>query len=173
MSKPEPPQYQPQSPDPINPYSPSVVVEPFAGPPGWSEPPRVQLYSVAAITLAGFLGAFFSAAVLVSLNYLRLRKTIAGIAIFVVGIAAFAANFILAMILPEDSPDWPFYIAHTALSFVLAILTQPALLREHQLRGGKLASLWWAVGISIAISLVQVVAFLIVIEVFPDKYLGM
>jgi hypothetical protein len=137
------------------------------------EPPQVQLYSVAAITLAGFLGAFLSATVLVAMNYLRLGKTAAGIAMIVCGIIASVGNFTLAMALPEESPSWPFYVAHTSLSFALAAFTQPALLRDHQARGGKLANLWWAVGISVVISLLQAAVFLAVIEVVPDKYLGM
>jgi hypothetical protein len=165
MSIPEPPRSEP----PINPYAPSALPDAVL-PTG--EPSKTQLYSVTAITLAGFLGAFISAAVLVALNYLRLGKTAAGIAMIAFGIVASVANFALALALPEESPDWPFYFGHTILSYALAAITQPSLLREHQARGGKLANIWWAVGISIAISLFQVVVFLIVIEVVPEKYLG-
>jgi hypothetical protein len=58
---------------------------------------------------------------------------------------------------------------------------QTSLLREHQARGGKLANIWWAVRISIAISVIQVALFLALIltlpmfeplEVLPDVFIG-
>jgi hypothetical protein len=160
-----------QPPD-VNPYAPSVLSEPLSQGPSGEHAPSYQLYSVAAITLAGFLGTLLSACVLIGLNYLRLRKGTAGWAMIGLGMVTSVLNFALAFSLPEDGPNWPFYVGHTVLSYALAVLTQqPALTREHQQRGGRLASIWWAVGISILVSIVQVVILLIVVEVVPEEYL--
>ena len=59
----------------INPYAPPVAVDSHAPSP---DAPQFQLYSVTAITLAGFLGAALSACLLIALNYFRVRRTVAG-----------------------------------------------------------------------------------------------
>lgn len=156
----------------INPYAPSALSEPLSQEPSGEDSPRYQLYSVAAITLAGFLGTLLSACVLVGLNYLRLGKSAAGWAMFGFGVATSVLNFALAFALPEDGPSWPFYVGHTVLSYALAVLTQqPVLAREHKQRGGRMASIWWAVGISVLVSVLLVVVLLVVVEVVPDHYL--
>jgi len=159
-------------PAPLNPYAAPAVVEPIGSGPIASNSPAFQLYSVSAITLAGFLGAIMAAATLLALNYLRVGRHLAAATMLNLGALFTIGNFALTFVLPEEAPSWPFWIGHTLLAYVLAAGTQSHLVADHQRRGGKLASIWWAVGISIVVSICTLVLYFVVMEVVPDRYLG-
>ena len=155
---------------PINPYAPPAMAASLA--PANPDAPPYQLYSIGAITLAGFLGGLTSAIALVALNYLRVGRQLAAGETLLAGLLVTIGYIALAFSLPEDFPDWPFYIGNTLLSLALAWATQSRLLADHEFRGGKLASVWWAVLISIVIGIAIAVVILVIYEVAPDTYLG-
>lgn len=156
----------------VNPYAPPVAVDGYEPSP---DAPPYQLYSVTAITLAGFLGAALSACSLIALNYFRLRRSTAGWIFLVGGLLLTIVNFIAAYWLPEEFPSWPFWLGHTLLAYFLADVTQRRVVADHERQGGRLASIWWAVGISILLSIVHALIFvgamLILDEVLPESYL--
>lgn len=155
-------------PAPLNPYAAPASVEPIAAP----DAPVFQLYSIGSIALAGFLGAILAPAVLMALDYLRVGRLLAAGIMLVLGSLLTVGNFALAFVLPEEAPYWPFWIGHTLLAYVVGIASQSRLLNDHQQRGGKLASVWWAIGISIVVSIVAAALYLVILEVVPDRYLG-
>jgi hypothetical protein len=53
----------------------------------------------------------------------------------------------------------------------LAVWLQRKFIQDHQAQGGKLASIWWAVGISLLVSLFVLFAFLGVLLTLPESWL--
>ncbi len=154
-----------------NPYAPPTAdTSPFQVSAA-SHAPQERLFSVTAITLAGFLGAVSSATALIAVNYWRQQRLLAAGIVAGVGFVTIVVNFLAALWLPEDGPTWPFWLVHTLLSYGLAVTLQQQPVLEHVARGGRLSSIWWAVGISILISIAQVVLYLVVVEVVPERYL--
>ena len=149
---------------PINPYAPPAMAASLA--PANPDAPPYQLYSIGAITLAGFLGSLTSAFVLVAINYVRTGRHIAAGATVNAGLLVTLGNIVLAFSVPEDLPDLPFWIGHALLSLALAWATQSRLLADHELRGGKLASIWWAVGISLLIGVLLAVLAVLLVVIF-------
>jgi hypothetical protein len=155
---------------PVNPYAPpAILVDPAVADPARLGPPY-QLYSQGAVALAAFLGSFAAGAVLLALNFLRVGKAGAAYGILAAGLLVQGAIFAVAMVLPEDAPSFLFAIGQTALAYGLAVGLQRQILERHQSQGGQVASLWWAVGISLVVAIVVFALFIGVLLLIPEQW---
>jgi hypothetical protein len=155
----------------INPYAPPVAVDGYESP----DAPPYQLYTVTAITLGGFLGGTLSATVLLGLNFFRLNRSTAAYVALAGGVLLTIVGFVVGYLAPHELPASPFIIGHTLLAYFLADTTQRRAIADHQRNGGRLASIWWAAGLSLVIGILQgivlVTAILILDELLPELYL--
>lgn len=162
---------------PINPYAPPRILEPSLTP--GEGPLRVgppyQLYSASAISVAAFLGSFLAGAVLMCMNYARVQRPVAGYAMLAIGVLVSIGIVVAAFALPEEFPGLLFAVFQTVLAHFMARRFQGQIVERHQSEGGRLASIWWAVGISIIVGIVFFVAcmaaIMVVVMLLPVEWL--
>jgi hypothetical protein len=122
--------------------------------------PRFRLFSHYQIGGATFLGTPLAAAVLLAINYRRLRRPRAAWIALAIGLAVTALLVLLSFV-PTDLPDTVYTTIWDSLmsifialaGFRAAEVAQGRALAAHKREGGRLESGWTWVGISLATTL--------------------
>jgi hypothetical protein len=128
------------------------------------QPPSCRLYSPWSVGLAVFLGTLASGAMVLAVNYWRLRRRLAAAMALVVGTLATAGLGALAVVATSTVIGLTFRLAlglmgHlflTAAAGVVADTLQGKAVRRHLLAGGKMASAGGTVLIACALMAVAV-----------------
>ena len=121
-----------------------------------------ELHSVKAIALATFIGSIFAGAVLLAVNFRRLGKGGMVVPTILAGLVALAIVIGIGFALPVGTPGMIFVIAQIGLARLVATKTQGEALKQHESRGGKIASAWKSAGVG-AICFVGVLALILAI----------
>jgi hypothetical protein len=113
-----------------------------------SSAPR-QLYTPVQHTVAAFVGSPIAAALIAALNYRALGRRHDARRIIGWGMAATAAVFVIAVMLPEEFPNVVLPVAYCVVVRSLAQSRFGALVDAHRAAGGKLGSWWLVVGMGL------------------------
>lgn len=135
-----------------NPYAPPKAVVSDVDTRGASAsgfPVPGGLYTAQQHFVASFLGSPFAAALIAAANYRKLRRDRDARNIIVWGIVATAALLGVAYALPDRFPSWVLPLAYSFGARGLAQMKFGGVLSEHQAAGGKPASWWRLIGISL------------------------
>jgi len=157
------------APAPINPYASPVAEEPQLSAGDGAAPP---LYSATAVSIATFFGSLAAGAVIMAINYARCGRPSAAWWTIGLGLLATLAFMAGASYLPDDFPALILAGVQTVAAHVVATRLQQSLIEDHLARGGKLASSWWAFGISLIVAVVILGLVLIVLLALPAEWLG-
>jgi hypothetical protein len=112
---------------------------------------RPRLFDYRAVGLAGFLGTPLAGTVLMAVNYRRIEKPVAALAVLLSG--AFATGWVL-WIGVVGTTSAVFKFAPLALSpgmTILAKALQGKAVERHVREGGRLESNWTAVGHAVGV----------------------
>lgn len=146
---------------------------PHLSPPAAAIPPY-KLYTPKAVGLATFLGSPMAGAVLIALNYLRLKRKRAAWQTIGLGILGTAALFTIAFLIPDGisrSLQLAPAIGSIFVMKAIAESLQGRYLNHHARHDGKTASLWAAAGIGLA-GLLITVGVIVAIVVLNSPNLG-
>ena len=123
-------------------------------------PPRYRLYSSWSVGVATFFGSLAAGGLIMAVNYWRLRRWYAAIAILVAGFVATAGLAVLSVIFTMANDGvklagalagmGQFFVAGTVAA--VADMLQGKALRRHELFEGKLASVWSALAIALVLT---------------------
>jgi MFS family permease len=155
---------------PLNPYASPAAPEPQL--PALQAPGNdLPLYSVQAVAIAAFIGSFAAGAVIMGLNFWRVGRRSA--AWWMIGSGWLGTLALMAglTVIPIQVPSFVFIIGQTGLAYSLATGLQQSFVDEHVARGGKLASAWWAAGISLLVVIGLLACLIPLVFVIPDELL--
>lgn len=133
-------------------------------------PSDIALYSPGHVAWASFLGSPLAGGAVLALNYLRLRKSKAGVIALLAGSILTVGLMMLAFLLPEDFPSSPIPIAYTIGMYQVTKLLQGDEYRQHLSRGGDKGSAWVATGIGILSLLILLIFLFGALLVMPSEW---
>lgn len=128
-----------------------------------SIPLTTALYSPGHVALATFLGTPLAGAAVLALNEERLGRRNAALVTILLGAIGTAVILGIAFVLPDNIPASPFNLLQFVTLVIIARHRQGELVKRHYAAGGKKASAWSALGISL---LTTVIAVIFAIPVF-------
>jgi hypothetical protein len=157
-----------------NPYqSPqSGVYAQYVAPPGEPAQPY-KLYSLGGIVVATLVGGPLAGGVILAINYRRLARSGAALQAVIWSALATLAFISAAIVLPSETPNWPFWLVPMGGMNAAAKLFQGGMLDEHFKRGGAKASTLGAAGIGFLADIVVIVVFIAILMILPEEALGL
>ena len=127
--------------------------------------PSERLYSASQIAWATLIGSPLAGCLLLGLNYRTVGKPRAAWQSLIGGFGSLVVLLSIGLVLPERFPSMVFPVASSLAMRQLAKRLQGDTINGHLASGGKRASWWLTIGISVAI------LFVIVVVVFGGIFL--
>lgn len=138
--------------DSFNPYAPTNALPESAEQSAAPVPPY-KLYSIRAIMLATFLGSLVGGGILLGINLMRLGRKSAAWGAIVTSALCTMGVLVCAFYIPDDLkiPNVVYWAPQLAVMYFAAEPLVGSAIRRHELSHGKMASMWSATGIGLAV----------------------
>jgi len=128
-----------------------------------------RLYTIPQIIGATVLGTPLAGCLLMAKNYRTIDRRTSARQSLIFGAISSLGVVVLALALPDSTPDAFVALLYTAVMSAIATVTQAGLLRRHFVGGGARQSNWSVLGIGIA-SLVAFILFAAaIVFVIPES----
>jgi hypothetical protein len=134
-----------------------------------TEPQDIKLFSKAQVSLATFLGAPISGALLMRMNYKALGHTKAAQQSLAVGIAGTVILLVIAFFLPDNFPNLVLPIASLFAVQQWYKQAQEETFKTHVANGGKKGSWGTAIGISLLLLVAILAVIFGVVMLLPEN----